>query len=297
MDALSIRTFVAVKDTQSFSKAADMLYLTQPAVSKRIAALEGELGSKLFDRIGRKILLTEAGRELYPRAQKILLELDDSRRAIVNLTGKVTGRLSFGTSHHIGLHRLPPVLRNFSETYPDVELGIQFLDSETACSAVEHGDLEIAIITMPTAPLANLLLSPVWDDPLLVVIGRNHPLATEKKTNAIPPRFLAEEPAILTGKTTYTREIIDKEFAKHGINLTVKLSTNYLETIKMLVTIGLGWSILPATMAADSDLITLKVKGINPSRTLGVVRHANRTLSNAAREMITMLKQYETKAN
>ncbi len=291
MDTLSIRTFVTVTDARSFSKAADLLYLTQPAVSKRIAALEDELGSRLFDRIGRKIVLTEAGKELYPRAKRILLELDDSRRAIVNLSGNISGRLSFGTSHHIGLHRLPPVLSRYSKDFPAVDLDIRFLDSETACSAVEHGELEIAIVTMPTSAMQNLVIIPVWNDPLCVVVGRDHPIAADPDNTdqGISPSAIAQYPVILPGANTFTREIIDAEFRKFGISLRVKLATNYLETIKMLVSIGLGWSVLPKSMLGDQDLILLQVEGIQPERSLGVVQHANRTLSNAAREMIALL--------
>ncbi|MBU0730766.1 MAG: LysR family transcriptional regulator [Proteobacteria bacterium] len=291
MDTLSIHTFVAVTESRSFSKAADVLYLTQPAVSKRIAALEEILGFRLFDRIGKKIILTEAGKELYPRAKRILLELEDSRRAINNLSGNVTGRLSFGTSHHIGLHRLPPILSAYSKVYPQVELDIQFLGSETACDAVEHGNLEMALITMPNIQKSNLLQTHIWDDPLQVVIGKGHPLAAETKHSKAPltPLTLAGHPAILPGSGTFTRDIIDSDFLKQGVSLTVKISTNYLETIKMLVTVGLGWSILPESMINAEELISLDVEGIRPRRSLGVIRHSARTLSNAGRAMIDML--------
>ena len=114
MDTNSLRTFITTAELESFSLAAEQLYLTQPAISKRIAALEEELGAKLFDRIGRHVSLTEAGRTLLQRARIILQEVEDSRRLISNLSGTVSGRLSIGTSHHIGLHRLPPVLRRYS---------------------------------------------------------------------------------------------------------------------------------------------------------------------------------------
>ncbi|MDH5778224.1 MAG: LysR family transcriptional regulator, partial [Gammaproteobacteria bacterium] len=133
MDLNNLTTFVAVAETGSFSQTSEQLFLTQPAISKRIAALEDELGTSLFDRIGRSVSLTEAGQALLPRAHKILLEVEDSRRAISNLSGNISGKLSIGTSHHIGLHRLPPVLRQFNIAYPDVELDIHFMDSEEAC--------------------------------------------------------------------------------------------------------------------------------------------------------------------
>ena len=155
MDIPNLQAFIAIAETGSFSEASEHLYLTQPAISKRIAALEDELDTNLFDRVGRKTQLTEAGRALLPRAQKILLEIEDSRRALQNLSNTVGGVLRFATSHHIGLHRLPPVLRQYSKTFPDVELDIQFMDSEEACRAVEHGEMEMAIVTLPLHPQEN----------------------------------------------------------------------------------------------------------------------------------------------
>nr|P96194.1 RecName: Full=Uncharacterized HTH-type transcriptional regulator in ibpB-leuC intergenic region [Azotobacter vinelandii]CAA72148.1 CynR protein [Azotobacter vinelandii] len=108
MDLASLNAFIAVAETGSFSEAGERLHLTQPAVSKRIAALEQQLQVRLFDRLGREVRLTEAGRALLPRAYRILSVLEDTRRALNNLNGDVSGRLTLATSHHIGLHRLPP---------------------------------------------------------------------------------------------------------------------------------------------------------------------------------------------
>ncbi len=290
MDTISIKTFVAVTETESFSRAADLLFLTQPAVSKRIAALEEELGSRLFDRIGKKVILTETGNELYPRAKRILFEIEDSRKALANLSGEVSGKLTFGTSHHIGLHRLPPVLRRFSTAFPKVELDIHFLDSEKACSAVRQGDLEMAIVTLPNMTQENLVMRTVWEDPLCAVAARNHPvpLSFQPKQPVVEANDLAGHPAILPGSGTFTRELIDRELNKCGIEVRVKLSTNYLETIKMLVSIGLGWSFLPESMI-DKDLVKIRVRGMDIKRNLGVVNHKARTLTNAAVGMMSLL--------
>ena len=125
MDLNSLNTFIAIAETGSFSEAGERLHLTQPAVSKRIAALEQQLNARLFDRVGREVNLTEAGRALLPRAYQLLNVLDDTRRALNNLTGEVSGRLVLATSHHIGLHRLPPLLRAFTRAHPQVALDIQ----------------------------------------------------------------------------------------------------------------------------------------------------------------------------
>ncbi|MEJ2654913.1 MAG: LysR family transcriptional regulator, partial [Acidihalobacter sp.] len=149
MDISTLQAFTAIADHGSFSEAATRLHLTQPAVSKRIRQLESELGERLFDRVARSVQLTEAGRALLPSARRILLELNESRRLLANLSGRVAGTLSIGTSHHIGLHRLPDLLRRYTHRYPDVDLDLRFLDSEEGCNLVEHGELELALVTLP----------------------------------------------------------------------------------------------------------------------------------------------------
>lgn len=285
MDITNLQAFVSVAEYSSFSLAAEHIYLSQPAVSKRVATLEAELNTRLFDRIGRQTILTEAGQALLPRARRILAEVQDSRRAISNLSGEVSGRLSIGTSHHIGLHRLPDVLRAFNQRYADVELDLHFMDSEEACEAVLHGDLELGIVTLPLTPAPSLACNPVWVDDLRVVVGPDHPLHGRQKIG-LPA--LAGHPAILPAHGTFTREVIEDAFRPHGIKPLLRLSTNYLETIKMMVSIGLGWSILPESMI-DGDLHAVRVPGLKLIRELGVARHTERTLSNAAEALLSLL--------
>lgn len=286
MDIPNLYAFVAVAETASFSAASEQLFLTQPAISKRVSALERELEIQLFDRIGRKVMLTEAGTALLTRARMILQQVEDSKRAIQNLSGHVTGKLSIGTSHHIGLHRLPPVLRAFTHAYPEVELDLHFMDSEAACFAIEHGELELGIVTLPLQPAAVLQTIEVWPDPLDIVVSQTHPLLNYSK---ITPKLLTEYAAILPTKGTYTRQIFEHTMAKHKLELKVGLSTNYLETIKMMVSVGLGWSILPRSML-NKELHSLNMVGIKIERKLGIVMHSGHTLSNAANAMSQMLQ-------
>ena len=286
MDIPNLTAFVEVAETGSFSTASEHLYLTQPAISKRISALESELDIHLFDRIGRKVILTEAGNALLTRARSILQQIDDSKRAIQNLSGHIAGKLSIGTSHHIGLHRLPPVLRAFTHAYPEVELDLHFMDSEEACHAIEHGELELGIVTLPLDPAKTLKTYEVWPDPLDIVVNQSHPLMSLDK---ITPKQLASYSAILPTRGTYTRQIFEHTMRKHKLELKVGLSTNYLETIKMMVSVGLGWSVLPRSML-NKELKTLKIDGIKLERKLGIVWHSGHTLSNAAKAMSAMLK-------
>ncbi|WP_455216795.1 LysR family transcriptional regulator [Kaarinaea lacus] len=291
MDTAGLRTFITAAELESFSHAADRLYLTQPAVSKRVAALEEELGALLFDRIGRRVTLTEAGKELLPRARAILNDIEDSRRLISNFSGAVAGRLSIGTSHHIGLHRLPPVLRSYSKQFPDVELDLHFMDSEAACRAVLAGDLELGIVTLPPNPIDDLETEIIWPDPLSIVVNREHPLASHHNKK-IDLQALLDIPSILPAHGTYTRELLEQVFADSGLVLYASMTTNYLETIKMMVSVGLGWSILPRSML-NQELVALKVKGVSISRQLGIVNHRKHTNSNAARALMETLEKFK----
>jgi len=287
MDIAALQAFLAVADTSSFSRAAERIFLTQPAISKRIAALETSLGTRLFDRIGRTVQLTPAGQALLTRTRMILRELDDVKRSIANLAGTIKGELSLATSHHIGLHRLPGPLKQFHDNYPQVRLDLHFMDSEKACRAVEQGEIELAIVTLPPVVSAPLQAIKVWDDPLAIVVSRTHPLAGSAPTS---PRVLLDYPAILPGPGTYTREIILKALGPWRDKISVGMATNYLEVLKMLAAIGLGWSALPRTMI-DESLSVVQIGKMKLERRLGIVTHAARTLSNAAQAMIQVVQK------
>ena len=244
MDLANLNAFIAIAETGSFSGAGERLHLTQPAISKRIAGLEQQLNVRLFDRLGREIGLTEAGRALLPRAYQIINVLDDTRRALTNLTGEVSGRLTLATSHHIGLHRLPPLLRAFTRQYPNVALDIQFLDSEVAYEEILHGRAELAVITLAPEPHSLVKATPVWTDPLDFVAAPEHPLVSNGQVSLAD---IALHPAVFPGGNTFTHHIVQRLFEAQGLTPNIAMSTNYLETIKMMVSIGLAWSVLPRT--------------------------------------------------
>ncbi|WP_404436694.1 LysR family transcriptional regulator [Stutzerimonas chloritidismutans] len=285
MDLASLNAFIAIAEMGSFSLAADRLHLTQPAVSKRLATLETQLNVRLFDRLGREIGLTEAGRALLPRAYQILNVLDDTRRALTNLNGNVSGRLSLATSHHIGLHRLPPLLRTFTRRYPDVNLDIRFLDSEIAYEDVLHGRAELAVITLAPQTAAPVRAVNVWDDPLDFVVAPEHPLAQKSEISLAD---IAGYPAVFPGGNTFTHHIAHRLFEREGLTPNITMSTNYMETIKMMVSIGIAWSVLPRTML-DEQVVRLSLPGIQLSRQLGYITHTERTLSNAAKAFMALL--------
>jgi DNA-binding transcriptional LysR family regulator len=285
MDIQNIRAFLMVAETRSFSRAAEKLFITQPAISKRISTLEFALDCKLFDRLGKNILLTQAGEALIPGYQRILDEIRESERIISNLRTEVRGHLKFGTSHHIGLHRLPPILRQYTKHYPEVELDIQFMDSEQAAELIMKGNIELALITLPDDVDMPLTTIPVWSDPMQCVVAKDHELASHK---TVSRRQLAEHGALLQAHSTHTRHIIDKAL-KLDENIKIVMESNYLETIKAMIQNTLGWGVLPESMI-DSSLHRLQIRGMAMQRHLGILQHASRTLSSTANALIKTLK-------
>lgn len=288
MDYNQLATFVKLAQTGSFSVTADKLNITQPAVSKRIAQLESDLKCRLFDRIGKQNILTVAGQTVLVRVNRILSESRELRNDIENLSQRISGRLIISTSHHIGLHRLPAVLKAYVKLYPDVELDMRFRDSEIAYDDVLQGRSALAIATLP-AQITDTRISsyPLWLDKLSLVCALNHPLT---RISSLKLKDLEAHNAILPGEETFTRRIINEYFMAKKLDLKIAFETNYLETIKVMVASGLGWSVLPEILAGD-DLHILPLNSLKLSRMLGVMVNSQISVTNSSSAMIDLLKK------
>lgn len=278
MDLDSMRAFLTVAETGTFSAAAAELHLTQPAVSKRIAHLEKDLGVRLFQRTGHGTRLTQAGSALVPRVRSIFAEVDAATRAIDNLVGGVAGTLSIATNHHIGLWRLPAVLRDFTEHYPDVKLDLHFTDSEIAYGMVAEGRVELGIVTLAPISPPQLGFQRLWTDQLAFVAAHGHPLAQQEVATL---ENLSHHSAVLPDLRTYTGRLVRAAMDAEGLDLQHVMTTNYHETLKMMAVAGLGWSVLPEIMV-DRSLHTIRLPTVHISRDLGLIWHQRYAASNAA---------------
>ena len=166
-----------------------------------------------------------------------------------------------------------------------MKLDIHFIDSEEAWEAVLHGDLEMGVVTLPPQPDPRLHSQAVWQDPLVFMAAPEHPLA---RLDRVTLETLTGYSAILPSPVTFTRRIVESLFEEQALTLNISMSTNYLETIHMMVSIGLGWSVLPETMLDDS-VVRLNVDTALPVRRLGVVTHPGRSRSNAAGAFLDIL--------
>ena len=286
MNLAAFEAFVKVMEIGSISLSADQLFITQPAVTKRIHSLEEYLGVKLFESAGRGIQPTHAAYALLPRIKSWLNELADIQYSLSHEHEQVQGRLKIGTSHHIGLHHLPDILKKFAQLYPLVTLDVHFVDSEQAHEQVLSGDLELAFLTLPPDGDDRLHYMTLWDDPLVFVSALFHVLAQQKN---IELKDLLDYPSILPAAQTYTSQITLAAFNKQNLKPKISMSNNPLESIRMLVSIGLGWSVLPKTLV-NQDLQQLDLN-IELHRQLGLVWSPTRSQSKAAQALIQMMRE------
>ena len=285
MNLAAFEAFIKVMETGSISMAADLLFITQPAVTKRIHSLEEYFGVKLFESAGRGVQATHAAHSLLPKVKNWLNELGDIHHTLSHEQEQVQGKLKIGTSHHIGLHHLPQHLRNYVQKFPDVTLDVHFVDSEQAHEQVLAGDLELAFLTLPPQGDERLSYVTIWNDPLVFVAAPFHPLAQKKHLSL---EDLIQYPSLLPASQTYTTQITLAEFEKQGVKPKITMSNNPLESIRMLVSIGLGWSVLPKTLL-NQDLQMLDIN-VQMQRQLGMVWHPGRTQSRAVQELVAMMQ-------
>lgn len=291
MDIYQLSYFKKVADTRSISRAAEELFLTQPAVSKQIKALEEELGEKLFDRIGKKVVLTRTGKVFYDYASRILQTVSEAKTAVKDMSDKCAGELVVGTSDHISIHRLPEILKFYINAYPDVDLKLRCHRSETILEMVKDNRVDLGIVTLPDTE-AKLVTKKIWNDPMSLVCPKGHPLGT---LNRITLRDVVPYGMILPEPDTTTRKMIETAFVHKKLVPNVAMEVAYIETIKSLVKAGLGISILP-DKAIEQEvkaglLVKSEISDAGFLRKLGAVLLKGKFLSKPAVEFIKFLER------
>ncbi|MFB9885243.1 LysR family transcriptional regulator [Balneatrix alpica] len=287
MQLAALRAFVVAAREQSFSQAAELLHLTQPGLSKRIQVLETELNVSLFDRVGRKTLLTEAGRLFLPHAQRMLEQAEQAQQELKALQQGIGGSLHLATTQHIGLYYLKPLLAEFAKAYPQVELAVDFKKSAEAHQQLLTGELELAFITDPPLHEHNLCYQPLFSERLCFCVSPAHPLAQQSHLSLSD---LSHYPALLPGNHTHLRRALESLFNEHHVALQLRQPSNYLEALKMLTEVGLGWSLLAEAMLGP-ELVRLPLQQYEINRTIVAAWHKKVRLSGAATRLLQQIRQ------
>lgn len=249
MELRQLRAFVAVARESSFTRAAADLNLVQSAVSAQVKALERELGVPLFDRLGRRVVLTDAGKDLFGYAVRMLDLADEVHAAIQPGTADViSGTLAVGASETLCIYRLPDLFRAFRARHPEVDLRFRPVPYGDLRGLVRDGTLDAAFLLEEPVVEENIAADTLVRDPLLLVAPPDHPLAGRARVGL---EELSGEPMLLTDAGCLYRRRFERELAKAGVRPGRVLEFDSVEAIKRCVVAGLGVSILPAVTVRD----------------------------------------------
>lgn len=293
MEHRQLKTFVAVAKALSFTHAATELGYVQSAVTAQVKALERDLGVPLFDRLGRRIALTDAGRELLPHAVE-MLDLSGRARATVSgkNRGEVAGAITVGASETLCIYRLPDLFREFRSRFPAVDLRFRPGPYAELKGLVKEGVLDVAFLLEEPVREKNFVAETLIQEPLMLVAPPDHPLSDRF---SVALADLSGEPMLLTDPGCSYRRTFERELAKSGVEVRQVLEFDSVEAIKRCVVAGLGVSILPEVTVAGElhrrELVAPRLKGAKLVVDTQVVRHGNRWISPALQAFLETSRQ------
>lgn len=293
MDYERLSAFRAVAREGGFSRAARAIHKTQPAVSQSVAALEAELGVRLFDRAAKGVRLTDEGRVLLEHVDESFGALERARARLAAISDVVEGRLEIACSDTTACWILPPVIAAFRAQHPGVELRIANRPSPDAAARVASHEAELAFVTLPVqgAGLESEALA-VRED--VAIVPPDHALAGRRR---IALKALLDEPLLLLDRASQTRRFVDRRIRDAGRDPedVVAMELASIEVIKRFVQLGLGVSIVPEVAVreevAAGALAALPVFPRAQARRLGVVTRARRELSPAGERFVALAKE------
>lgn len=240
MELFQLRSFHEVARSGSFSKAAENLNITQPALSRQIVTLEKTVGMNLFNRHNRGVNLTDAGRRLYEYAEDVLKLLDKASKTLKEMQNLESGQLKIGASTTIGNYLLPTWIAKFLNLHPGVDVSLQVGNSETIIEQLVDGLFDIAFVaSFSSSP--RLCIEPLLEDEILLLVGPNHPLA---KTDSFLQIDLSKEVLIFREPGSATKQAVDSLLVKAGIQPTRVITLGNTEAVKRIVMSGMGVTFL-----------------------------------------------------
>ena len=285
-----LRVFVAVAERQHMTRAAEALNLAQSAVSSAVSNLEGRHGAKLFNRVGRRIELTEAGGVFLVEAQAVLARAEAAELVLAELAGLKRGTLFVQASHTIASYWLPRRLVDFRRTYPEIEIKLKIGNTAEVADAIVNGRAEIGFVE-GAVDNALLTITEVARDQMVVVVGPDHPWA--RRTDVTPDEILSTE-WVLREPGSGTRSAFEDDLTAVGIPpscLRVALELPSNEAVRAAVEAGLGATALSASAAVSGLEAGLlhQVHIALPERSFNVIQHVQRHKSHATTALLQMI--------
>ncbi len=279
MDPDLLRTFLAVQKHLSYTEAGKEVFLSQPAVWRQVRKLEADLRVPLFERLGKSLTLTDAGRTLAAEAEKLLGNVDRVVEAVQAQEGPSRGRLRIGASTTPGFYLLPSVLGRFHAWYPEVELTYRVENSLGIEEAILNNELDLGFVGSHV-PQEEIHREPVVEDRIVFFVSPKHSLAARRR---IPPSTLVQDICILREQGSATRKLVEAHLAAEGVSIGRSITLGCPEAIKAVVAGGLGFSFL-SIHALLGDFRTGRLKRLPVSsfrlrRTIECIWHVGKHVS------------------
>ena len=285
-----LRIFQAVTETRSFTRAAEAVHLTQPGISKHIKQMEEYYGVPLFDRLGKKVALTQAGEVLFEATREIMASITAAEQRIEDLKGLRGGRLVLGASFAIGIYFLPGILAAFRKQYPAVEVTLDISLGEKIVARTLANKLDLGLVSQEVHD-PRLYCTEFITDELIAIAPSNHRWAKKKR---IRPQELLQETFIVAARGAGTRAVVEERLRDEGIVLKNVLDFGNLEGVKRAVESGLGVSIQSRSVVrreiTAGSLAGVSVAGMDVKFAHFYVHRRDKHLSHAAKAFMAMLQ-------
>ncbi len=286
-----LKTFVGVAKTMSFRAAAERNFITQPAVSQHIRFIEKNLNVSLFERRGKNVLLTPAGKAFLPYAENILKQYEDAQAHMRELENKFGGTIHLATIYSIGLYELKPVVQKFLKKYPQVNLHLEYQKSSTIYEMVANRTVDFGMVAFPQKR-SGVVAQTLVEDELVLAQSPQQRVISRK---GITLKDLEGVKLIGFATGTATGKVIQHFFANKKVRPDIRHEYDNIELIKSAVILGLGCALLPLKTILrelkDKTLEIVAVKGLDIKRPIGVLYPGNKVFTKTTRTFYEMLTQ------
>ncbi|MDA8210268.1 MAG: selenium metabolism-associated LysR family transcriptional regulator [Clostridia bacterium] len=290
-----LKVFLVVAKNLSYSRAAEELFISQPTVSIQVKKLEEELGIDLFEQLGKKIYLTEAGKLLYSYVNRIFSLAVEAELAVQELKGLCSGQLVIGASTTPGIYLLPEIIGSFQELYPGLGISLEISNTHKVQEQLLLNQLDLGVVGEELMLDPQLQIEPLIEDELVVIVAAGHPLAERQ---SITLEELFQQRLILRERGSSTREVLEEKVRHQGNKLKVAMQLSSVEAIKQAVAANLGVSIvskLSVGLELGAGVLSiLSFSDVQLVRQINLAYHKDKKISPAVREFMRYLSRYDS---
>jgi DNA-binding transcriptional LysR family regulator len=289
MELSQLRYVLAVAESGNFTRAAARSNIAQPSLSQQIIKLEKELGHKLFHRLGRKAVLTEAGAAFLIRARRILFEVEDATKELGD-SPSFERRITVGAIPTLAPYLIPTLVARCRKRHPNLQVNIREDFKGTLIREMLDGEMDLALVALPMSE-PSIQVEVLWKEALILAVAKNHPLASKQNVTAAD---LADETFILLGSSSSLTTQIRRFCGDHHFEPRIGSRCAQVATVKALVGIGAGISILPEGARSDADADSLSyvtLSDAEPTREIAVLKHMQRYQSRGAEQFLALVRE------